>query len=89
MLAYVKSLIAEGRRVKIFTARVSQPKSLPYVKKWLVKNGIGGLEITNVKDWDCQLIFDDKAIQVVRNMGLIIGYAPPTFLEIVEAQDGQ
>jgi hypothetical protein len=81
MLNFVKSLISEGRRVKIFTARVGQPGATQHIERWLIKHGIGGLEITNVKDWYCDKIYDDKAIQVVRNMGLILGMALPILIE--------
>jgi hypothetical protein len=76
MMEWVKRAMTNGITIKIFTARASWPESLPHVKEWLTKHGIGHLEITNIKDMYCDRILDDKAIQVLRNSGHIVGIHP-------------
>lgn len=73
MLARVKRWIKEGRCVKIFTARCSIPEQVPPVKKWLRKNGLDGLEITNIKDYGMLELWDDRCVQVIPNTGEPVG----------------
>jgi hypothetical protein len=73
MLSKVKQWIEEGTRVVIFTARAEDPENIPPIVEWLEYNGIGGLEITNMKTPDISRIYDDRAIQVKRNEGDILG----------------
>jgi hypothetical protein len=73
MLSKVKEWIDEGIRVVIFTARADDPDSIEAIVDWLEDNGIGGLEITNIKTPDISRIYDDRAIQVKRNEGTILG----------------
>ena len=72
MLALVKKMISNGIRVKIFTARAQDPEQLPIIRKWLKENGIPELEITNVKDYSMQRLYDDRCIQVEVNTGRLI-----------------
>lgn len=67
----IKHLIANGTKVKIFTARCWQPENIPAIEKWLEDNGIGGLEITNVKDPGMTAFYDDRAFNVEFNTGVI------------------
>ena len=69
MMNRVKKWISEGKEVKIFTARCSDPEQLAPVQAWLDKHGIGELEITNVKDYRMIELWDDRAIQVIHNTG--------------------
>lgn len=69
MLERVKRWIGEGKKVKIFTARASMPGHEKPIQEWLKRHGIGGLEITNAKDFDMVELWDDKAIQVISNTG--------------------
>jgi len=73
MLNKVKGWIEEGIRVVIFTARADDPDTIPAIVEWLEENGIGGLDITNIKTSDISRIYDDRAIQVKRNDGTILG----------------
>ena len=73
MLDRVKGWIDEGIRVVIFTARADNPDSIDAIVTWLEDNGIGGLDITNIKTSDISRIYDDRAIQVRRNEGSILG----------------
>jgi hypothetical protein len=72
MLALVKKMINNGIRVKIFTARVEDPDQVPIIRNWLRDNGLPDLEITNIKDYGMQRLYDDRCIQVERNTGRLI-----------------
>lgn len=72
MLSLVKKMINHGIRIKIFTARAQDPEQLPIIKKWLKDNGLPELEITNVKDYYMQRLYDDRCIQVEKNTGRLI-----------------
>lgn len=72
MLELVKSMVKNGVRVKIFTARAGDSEQIQLVKAWLVSNGLPSLEVTNVKDYDMIRFYDDRAIQVIPNTGEIV-----------------
>ena len=72
MLALVRKMIQNGIRVKIFTARASDPEQLPLIREWLKENGLPDLEITNIKDYYMQRLYDDRCIQVEKNTGRLI-----------------
>ena len=69
MLIRVKRWIAEGRTVKIFTARASSPKQVLAIKEWLASCGLPDLEVTNVKDLSMIELWDDRCVQVTTNLG--------------------
>ena len=73
MLDRVKKWLEAGKKVKIMTARVSFPGAEGYIKDWLKEIGLPDLEITNVKDPGMEEIWDDRAIQVVKNTGEVVG----------------
>lgn len=72
MLALVKKMINNNIRVKIFTARATDPEQLPLIRKWLKSNGLPELEITNIKDFYMQRLYDDRCVQVEKNTGRLI-----------------
>jgi hypothetical protein len=69
MIAMVKSLLAAGVTVKIFSARACEPESIPIIQGWAEKHGLGRLEVTNRKDYDLIRFYDDRAIQMLPNQG--------------------
>jgi len=71
MLERVKKWIADGQEVRIMTARATpgDTDTIKVLEDWLEENGIGGLEITNEKDYAMIELWDDRAIQVVKNTG--------------------
>ena len=69
MLERVKAWILEGMEVRIFTARASDPEQVPYIHEWLIKHGIPGLMVTNVKDFAMKELWDDRCVQVIPNTG--------------------
>lgn len=82
MLERVRGWLAEGREVRIFTARVCDNDDLPdapmvargIIRNWLFEHGltVGGvpLQVTNVKDYQMVELWDDRAVQVEQNTGL-------------------
>jgi hypothetical protein len=74
MLERVKKWLAEGREIKIFTARAVQSEQIPIVQKWLRDVGLPELEVTNVKDLKMVTLYDDRAVQVEFNTGRILGH---------------
>lgn len=69
MVERVKAWLAEGRRVKLLTARHENPDCVLALKVWC-KVHIGTvLEITGVKDRHMFELWDDRAVQVVSNTG--------------------
>ncbi len=69
MMKRVKMWLDEGVKVKIFTARATQEKQIPLVHKWLLKNGLPELEVTNQKDYSMTECWDDRCVQVLENTG--------------------
>ena len=73
MLVRVQKWIAEGRTVKIFTARASSPRQVVAIKEWLASCGLPDLEVTNVKDLHMIELWDDRCVQVTTNLGEPVG----------------
>lgn len=69
MMERVKKWLSEGKTVKIFTARCTEPSQVPFVIEWLEKHGLGHLEVTNIKDYGMIELWDDRAVRVVMNSG--------------------
>lgn len=82
MVARVKEWLAEGKNVKIFTARVhghgmpllsgATCDAITPIQEWCKKHIGQSLEVTNVKDFGMIELYDDRAIQVYRNEGWLI-----------------
>jgi len=73
MLDLVRSLLAAGVSVKIFSARACEPDRIPGIQSWAEQHGLGRLEVTNRKDFDLIRFYDDRAIQIVENLGKSVG----------------
>jgi hypothetical protein len=76
MVERVKQWLAEGKDVRIFTARVAEDKTgeaRKAIEAWLKKNIGQTLPITNVKDHHMKTLYDDRAVQVGRNTGELLG----------------
>jgi hypothetical protein len=79
MVARVQAWLADGREVRIFTARVTDEgdaRDLARVREligaWCEKHIGRRLPITNVKDYSLDELWDDRAVQVVKNTGIAI-----------------
>ena len=78
MVERVKAWLAEGREVRIMTARVSGQASRPaYVSAqrfaimdWCEQHLGQRLDVTNEKDYDMISLYDDRAVQVMPNTGM-------------------
>lgn len=81
MVERVKRWLAEGREVRIFTARVSGPRanelevkeSIEAIQAWCVKHLGRLMPITCVKDYGMIELWDDRCVQVEQNTGRVIG----------------
>ena len=89
MLRRVKNWIASGQPVKIFTARCGEPTAIPYIEAWLDEHGIGGLEVTNVKDFAMIELWDDRAIQVTPNTGEALAEGIAGLLDKIKGLEGR
>ena len=85
MLERVKKMLAEGKTVKIFTARVGIPQGLDRAElkermeeqvpirkailKWCKEHIGQPLEVTSLKDFGMIECWDDRAVQVISNTG--------------------
>jgi len=69
MMNRVKQWVAEGKTVKIFTARASSATQVMAVKQWLARHGMPDLEVTNIKDMLMTALWDDRCVQVATNSG--------------------
>ena len=70
MLNRVRYWVKTGRTVKIFTARAGNIQDKNLIHQWCVRHGLPKLEITNRKDHGMIALWDDRAIGVVRNVGV-------------------
>ena len=71
MMNRVKDWLAEGKKVKIFTARVTEgPEAIRHIHTWLTAQGLPQLDVTNVKDFDMTELWDDCCVSVVKNTGM-------------------
>lgn len=65
----VKKWLADGKDVRIFTARASVPEMIPEVEAWCEKHFGVKLPVTNVKDFAMVDLWDDRAVQIEPNTG--------------------
>jgi len=80
MVNRVKDWLAEGKDVRIFTARVANTLNDPFVvaeivaaiSEWCIDYIGHPLPITCVKDYGMVELWDDRAVQVVTNTGLTL-----------------
>ena len=77
MVERVQRWLGEGREVRIFTARVSDPDkaaaATEVIKAWCLDHIGVALPITCRKDYAMIELWDDRAVQVVTNTGERVG----------------
>jgi hypothetical protein len=80
MLARVKDWIAEGRDVRIFTARVASVNPTDLIDEaraaiaaWCLEHVGCVLPVTAEKDYGMIILYDDRCVQVEANTGRLIG----------------
>lgn len=76
MVNRVKKWLAEGKRVKIFTARVAiesgKEEMVKKIQSWCKEHIGQELEVTNIKDHGMIQLWDDRAVSVEKNTGKIL-----------------
>lgn len=75
MVERVKRWLAEGREVRIFTARVAVPEperrlARGFIVDWCRRHVGEVLPITNIKDLSMIELWDDRAVSVGLNTGM-------------------
>ena len=70
MVERIKIWLAEGKTVKIFTARACIKDHIPPVEAWVEKHIGVKLEVTNIKDYGMVQLWDDRAVRVKYNQGV-------------------
>lgn len=79
MVKRVQHWLGEGRHVCIFTARVAYDggEQRARIEAWCLEHLGRVLQVTALKDYSIDYVYDDRAIQVETNTGrLIAGDAP-------------
>lgn len=81
MLERVKAWVAEGKDVRIFTARVHNGESsvITLIEQWCLQHLGLVLPITCRKDYGMICLYDDRCVQVERNTGRLIGAEEDVF----------
>lgn len=71
MVERVKNWLAEGREVRIFTARVftGDLLAIKAIEAWCQEHIGTVLKVTSVKDFGMIELWDDRAVRVVPNTG--------------------
>lgn len=78
MIALVHAYLAEGKKVKIFTARASEPnptkrlQAINAIEQWCFRHIGEVLPITCIKDYGMVHLYDDRCTQVVKNEGRLV-----------------
>ncbi|QWY82984.1 hypothetical protein [Rhizobium phage RHph_X66] len=70
MINRVKTWLAAGKEVRIFTARCAGPEDCkPAIEKFCLEHIGQVLPITNIKDFGLIELWDDRAVRVEENTG--------------------
>lgn len=74
MVKLVKGWLAEGKDVRIFTARANrpEPKVIASIERWCRRHLGAVLPVTCTKDYGMIVLYDDRAVQVECNTGRLI-----------------
>lgn len=88
MMARVRRWLREGREVRIFTARCHEPAAVPHIEAWLHHHNLHRntseaeavqkfpLQVTNVKDFAMDELWDDRVVRVEANTGTALCASP-------------
>jgi hypothetical protein len=69
IVALVRALPRNDLDVRIFTARADTPQQVIAVQDWCREHLGSKLAVTNVKDYGCLYVIDDRAVSVEANTG--------------------
>lgn len=77
MVARVRDWVKYKRiRVRILTPRAATPEGAEQVSQWVKKHRLDYLEFTSQKDLHMVEFWDDRAVQVISNLGVVVGQSP-------------
>lgn len=87
MVERVKAWLEAGEDVRIFTARVSGAADIAaeariHIENWCEVHLGRVLPVTCEKDYACKQIWDDRAVQVEPNTGLVLSGEAPSGLTV-------
>lgn len=63
-------------RVRVLTPRAATEEGANQVRIWLEENNLSYLEFTSQKDLHMVEFWDDQAVQVISNLGVVVGHSP-------------
>ena len=79
MVKQVKKWLAQGQDVRItarvnpYHGRIEAFRARRAIEAWSKRHLGQVLRVTHEKDWDMALLFDDRARQVERDTGMVVG----------------
>jgi len=77
MVARVRDWVKYKRiKVRVLTPRASTEAGAEEVRAWLDSNRLSYLEFTSAKDLHMVEFWDDRAVQVISNLGVVVGESP-------------
>jgi hypothetical protein len=74
MIELLKQYLAQGYEVRIVTARAASPGAVAAIRGWCHEYIGQMLDVTDRKDYDMLLLYDDRAIAVESNTGRTSGF---------------
>lgn len=90
MVERVKAWLAEGRDVRIFTARIAQSnyrqtpeaifETIEAIEQWCIRHLGRALKVTCIKDAHMEQLWDDRAVAVYPNKGVPLDQPDWTFV---------
>jgi FMN phosphatase YigB (HAD superfamily) len=72
MMKLLRDHLDKGDEVRIVTARADTQEGIDLVKDWLEDNDLPPLEVTTEKDHKMIRLYDDRAVGVVPNEGILL-----------------
>lgn len=69
MVVRVKAWLADGKDVRILTARATVKENIPHIEQWCLRNLGVVLKVQFWKDYAMIELWDDRAVQVETNTG--------------------
>jgi len=72
MIDLAKKFIELGHEIRIVTARARGEGAIEPIQDWCEKNGLGRPSVTDRKDFDMIMLYDDRATNVVHNEGIVL-----------------
>lgn len=79
MVDRIKAWIADGWEVRIVTARAGgrgRAEAIDAIRQWTRRHIGVALEVTCSKDYEMVALYDDRAVQVEKNTGRVLGEEP-------------